>query len=447
MAIYPGRAAAPRSHRVPALLRAPLEGRTWREFLHLLLGLPIAVLCFAYTVVMTALGVGLLVTFLGVPVLAAALAGARALGALERVRARALLGLEVAGPAPVRPGRDRRGPLAWLGALLKDGASWRHLLYMVVRLPWAVAAFGVSLTLMALGWLLLLYPAYQWMFPAYWGQPGIQLYGDRDGYTAYYFDTPLRIAACCVLGLLVVLATPWVIRGLAQVDRVLVLGLLGPSLLEYRVRELETTRGTAFDTASADLRRIERDLRDGAQARLTAIESELGLAKETLAHDPRTAARMVDEAHGEVKLALRELRDLARGIHPAILTDRGLGPALSALAARCAVPVRVEVGLPARPAPAIEGLAYFTVAELLRNVGRHSGARSARVDVWRADDRLLLMVTDDGRGGATAVPAAGPAGHGLADLAGRLRSVDGMLLVDSPAGGPTSVTAELPWRQ
>ncbi|MBY8889460.1 sensor histidine kinase, partial [Streptomyces sp. PTM05] len=157
--------------------------------------------------------------------------------------------------------------------------------------------------------------------------------------------------------------------------------------------------------------------------------------------DPEEAARMVGEAHGEVKTALQELRDLARGIHPAILTDRGLGPALSAVATRCTVPVSVTVDLPSRPVPAIEGIAYFTVSELLANISKHSGAGRATVDVWRAEDRMLLQVGDDGRGGASA-----DAGSGLAGLAERLDAVDGVLVLDSPAGGPTRITAELPWR-
>jgi signal transduction histidine kinase len=150
---------------------------------------------------------------------------------------------------------------------------------------------------------------------------------------------------------------------------------------------------------------------------------------------------MVDEAHGEVKLALQELRDLARGIHPAVLTDRGLDAALSSVASRCTVPVRVTVELTDRPAEAVEGIAYFTVSELLQNVSKHSTARTASVDVWRAEDRLLLQVHDDGRGGARL-----DAGSGLAGLAERLGAVDGVLVVDSPEGGPTTVTAELPWR-
>ncbi|MBZ4322571.1 sensor histidine kinase, partial [Streptomyces huiliensis] len=137
----------------------------------------------------------------------------------------------------------------------------------------------------------------------------------------------------------------------------------------------------------------------------------------------------------------QELRDLARGIHPAVLTDRGLDAALSSVAGRCTVPVQVQVDLDTRPAPAIEGIAYFTVSELLQNVSKHSGARTARVEVWRSGSRVMLQVWDDGRGGASTA-----AGSGLAGLAERLGSVDGLLVVDSPAGGPTTVTAELPWR-
>ncbi|MFF4409028.1 sensor histidine kinase [Streptomyces sp. NPDC001404] len=428
--------------RVPAALRAPLEGRTWREFLHLVLGLPLSVLFFCYAVVMTCLGAGLLITFLGVPVLALALAGARGFGVLERARARALLRLEIAEPEPVKPRVQdgRSGPMAWVGALLKSGTSWRHLLYAVLHLPWAVFAFSVSVVLWTYSWALFLYPAWQWVFPTYVGRPGIQLYGNSSGH-AVYLGGPFAIGMTCALGLLLVLGTPWVIRGLAHVDRLLVTGLLGPSRLATRVAELEQDRGVAVDTAAADLRRIERDLHDGAQARLVALAMDLGLAKEKLAADPEAAARMVDEAHGEVKLALQELRDLARGIHPAILTDRGLGPALSALAARCTVPVSVSADLDTRPAPAIEGIAYFTASELLQNVSKHSRARAGRVEIWRSGERLMLQVRDDGQGGAG---TAG--GGGLSGLAERLGSVDGVLVVDSPAGGPTVVTAELPWR-
>ncbi|MER6061797.1 sensor domain-containing protein [Streptomyces sp. NPDC001792] len=424
-------------HRLPAALRAPFEARSWREFGYVLLSLPISIVLFTWTVTMVSLGAGLLVTFLGVPVLAAALAGCRGFGALERARARGLLRLDVAEPEPLR----MRGPgaLAWMGAVLKSGTSWRNLLYALVQFPWAVFSFSVAVSLWTMGWTLLTYPLWFWVFPAYAGQGGIQLYGDE--HHSVYLDNPFEITVTALVGLLFTLATPWIVRALTTVDGLLVRGLLGPSLLSARVVELESDRGMVVDTAAADLRRIERDLHDGAQARLVNLAMDLGLAKEKLREDPQAAARMVDEAHGEVKTALQELRDLARGIHPAVLTDRGLDAALSAVASRCAVPVRVEVDLPARPAPAIEGIAYFTVSELLQNISKHSRARSASVDVWRAEDRLMLQVIDDGVGGADVTR-----GSGLAGLAGRLDAVDGVFVVDSPEGGPTRVIAELPWR-
>ncbi|MGW2330639.1 sensor histidine kinase [Streptomyces sp. NPDC001700] len=432
----------PRRGLVPPVLRAPFEARVWREFLYLVISLPMAVLTFSYAAIMLSLGAGLLITFLGVPVLGAALAGCRGIGVVERARARALLRLRIAEPEPVRPASGKRGPVSWVGALLKSGTSWRHVLYALLHLPWAIFAFTVAMVFTCYGWGFATYPLWRWVFPTYIDQPGIELFGDDSRGRHFYLDTPFEVTASCVLGVLVLLATPWAMRALTAVDRLLVLGLLGPSRLATRVWELESDRGTVVDTAAADLRRIERDLHDGAQARLVALAMDLGLAKEKLDEDPEAAARMVDEAHGEIKLALQELRDLARGIHPAILTDRGLGPALSALAARCTVPVTVTVDLPQRPAPAIEGIAYFTVSELLQNISKHSAARTADVDVWRTENRVMLRVGDDGRGGA----GTAGAGSGLSGLAERIEAVDGALVVHSPPGGPTTVTVELPWR-
>ncbi|MFG2678317.1 sensor histidine kinase [Streptomyces sp. NPDC048392] len=432
----PGNTGA-RRHRLPAGLRAPFEARSWREFGYVLVGLPVGVLLFTYAVTMLSLGAGLLVTFLGVPVLAAALAGCRGFGAMERARARALLGLRVSDPEPLR--LRKQGAMGWMGAVLRSGTSWRSLLYALLQFPWAVFSFVVAVNVWAIGWAMLTYPLWFWVFPTYAGQDGLQLYGDETH--RIYLDNPFEITVTALVGLLFTLATPWLVRALTTVDRVMVHGLLGPSRLATRVVELESDRGVVVDTAAADLRRIERDLHDGAQARLVSLAMDLGLAKEKLREDPRAAAVMVDEAHGEVKTALQELRDLARGIHPAVLTDRGLDAALSAVASRCAVPVRVEVDLAERPASAIEGIAYFTVSELLQNISKHARATAAAVEVWRVDNRLLLQVVDNGVGGANA-----SAGSGLAGLAERLDAVDGILVVDSPAGGPTRVTAELPWR-
>ncbi|MGQ4387747.1 sensor histidine kinase [Streptomyces sp. SAS_270] len=434
---FRGAGADERRHRLPAPLRAPIEARSWREFGYVMLSFPISVVMFTFTVTMFSLGAGLLITFVGVPVLAATLASCRGFGSLERARARALLRLEVAEPEPLR--MKGHGALAWMGAVLKSGTSWRHLLYAVLHFPWAVFSFVVALNVWAYGWALLTYPLWFWIFPMYGGQGGLQLYG--DGTHSIYLDNPFEVTVTALVGLLFTMATPWIVRALTTVDRLMVHGLLGPSKLATRVVELESDRGVVVDTAAADLRRIERDLHDGAQARLVNLAMGLGLAKEKLTEDPQAAARMVDEAHGEVKTALQELRDLARGIHPAVLTDRGLDAALSAVASRCTVPVQVEVDLPSRPAPAIEGIAYFTVSELLQNISKHSRATVAMVDVWRVENRLMIQVTDNGVGGADV-----SGGSGLAGLAERLDAVDGILVVDSPVAGPTRITAELPWR-
>ncbi|MFD7744711.1 sensor histidine kinase [Streptomyces sp. NPDC059698] len=428
---------APAPHFLPAPLRAPLEARAWRELLYTLLSFPLSVVMFSFSITMVSMGAGLLVTFIGIPVLAAGLAVCRGFGVLERHRARGLLGVEVGDPERVQG--KTGGPMAWMGAILKSGVSWRHLLYTLLHFPWSTFTFVVAITLWSTGLTTLTYPLWFWLFPVFGGQGGLQLYGDDTH--REYLDSPFELAVAGGVGLVLVMVTPWIVRGLLSVDRLMVTGLLGPSRLATRVTELESDRGVVVDTAAADLRRIERDLHDGAQARLVALAMDLGLAKEKLADDPEAAARMVDEAHGEVKVALQELRDLARGIHPAVLTDRGLDAALSSIASRCTVPVQVEVDLDARPAQAIEGIAYFTVSELLQNISKHARATRATVDVWRAADRLMLQVTDNGRGGAS--PAAG---GGLAGLAERLDAVDGVLVVDSPPGGPTTVTAELPWR-
>ncbi|WP_405586080.1 sensor histidine kinase [Streptomyces sp. NBC_01190] len=451
-----GIATEERAHRAPTALRAPVEARTWRELGYLLLNLPMGITGFVWTVTMLSLGAGLLITFIGLPVLVVALGGCRAIGFAERARARALLRLPIEEPGPVRT--KGRGFFPWVGAQLGSGVNWRHAVYCLLHFPWGVFTFSVAVTLFTSGWGLLTYPLWHWAAPVYIGQQGVQAYGD-GGHRGWWLHTPLDLTLSVVAGALLVLALPWLVRGMAYVDRMLVAGLLGPSPLDTRVTELESDRGVVVDTAAADLRRIERDLHDGAQARLVALAMDLGMAKEKLLEDPAVGAAMVEEAHGEVKIALQELRDLARGIHPAILTDRGLGPALSAVAARCVVPVAVTVELPGRPVPAIEGIAYFTVSELLQNVSKHSGASRAGVDVWRVGDRLMVCVFDNGRGGASGgaggvgagpggVGLAGPGlvGSGLAGLAERLDSVDGVLVVDSPAGGPTRVTAELPWR-
>jgi signal transduction histidine kinase len=207
-----------------------------------------------------------------------------------------------------------------------------------------------------------------------------------------------------------------------------------------RARELQDRRARAVDESAARLRRIERDLHDGAQVRLAALAMTLGEIKENLEQSPADhhTLDLVGAAHQNAKDTLAELRDLARGIHPPVL-DRGLGPALGILAGTSAIPVALTVAVTERPSPAIEAMAYFCTAELLANVTKHSGASHVTISVTEPGSGLVLTVTDDGPGGARLVP-----GGGLAGLLERVQTVDGRLEVDSPPGGPTIVTIELP---
>jgi signal transduction histidine kinase len=205
-----------------------------------------------------------------------------------------------------------------------------------------------------------------------------------------------------------------------------------------RIQELETTRAGAVDVQEAELRRIERDLHDGAQARLVALGMNLGLAEQKLRSDPEAVRLLLAEARQGASEALEELRDLARGIHPPILTDRGLEAAVADLVARSPVPVTLAVDLPERPPPAVEIAAYFVVSEALANAIKYAGATELQVTVGRTREGLRIVVVDDGKGGAN------PAGNGLTGMRQRVEALDGRLIVASPEGGPTTVTAELP---
>jgi signal transduction histidine kinase len=244
-----------------------------------------------------------------------------------------------------------------------------------------------------------------------------------------------------VIGLLVLLAAAQLTRGFAVADAAMSRRLLGPRRdLAARVTELEISRERVVDAAEAERRRIERDLHDGAQQRLVALAMDLGRAKARFADDLDAAAGLVDQAHTQAKEALAELRNLVRGVHPPVLTERGLDAALSGLAALCPVPVDVHVDVPVRPKSSVEAVAYFMVAEALTNVAKHSRASHAKVVVegHGYPGTLTVVISDDGIGGADA------SGPGLSGLADRVAGVDGRLSVESPAGGPTIIAAELP---
>jgi len=413
-----------------------LRKRTWTELLYCFVGYVLGVAGFVFAVTMLSVSAGLAITFIGLPLLAVTLFAARGWGAAYRALGRSLLGIQVDGPLPRSAARN------WFVRWLGDKAGWRAVAFLLVQFPVAILDFVVAVTFVSTS----LFASTYWIW---WHTTPPQevdgVYHRGAELTPHYFlDTPGRIAVTTLIGIAALLITPWAIRGVLTLDRLLIKALLGPTDADRRVQQLEETRAIAVEDSAAALRRIERDLHDGAQARLVALAMSLGLAKEELTgDDPEAIARvksLIDSAHREAKDTIVELRDLARGIHPPAL-DRGLDEALATLAARAPLPVSVNVALPERPSPAVETIAYFCTAELLTNVTKHSGARHASISVLRGEHLLVLRVEDDGAGGAE---PGKEGGSGLTGLADRIATVDGTLAISSPVGGPTSVTIEIP---
>jgi signal transduction histidine kinase len=398
------------ARRRPGLLKAVLDAmrsaRTRRATLHALLGLPTCLVAgtviiglvvvwvaAAWSLLDGPTGGWVLVVIYAVVVLAGPVVlpwCARAFGALQRARFRKALGVEIAPPRRA-VGRWPMGPVRPWGA----AATWRQLGYHVLGLVAGPA--GAVLVLAT--------------FPA----------------------------------------APWVAPGVARLDERAARALLGPSRgeeLAQRVETLARSRAEVVAATDAERRRIERDLHDGAQQRLVSLAMNLGMARANLADAPGPARQAIEQAHDEATQALAELRELVRGLHPAVLSDRGLDAALSGLAARAPLPVRLRVDLARRCSPSVEAVAYFVVSEALTNVAKHAQAQRAEVTAERAGERLRIVVSDDGRGGAAIAPHEGAAadGHrsGLRGLAQRVAAVDGTLTVHSPTGGPTTITVELP---
>jgi signal transduction histidine kinase len=404
--------------------------RTWLAYIHHMTGLVIGLVSTVAAIVLLAVGVCTLpLALIGVPILGLAMRCAGWFAWFERTRFGFFLGKRIGSwPASVRAGY--RWGLVPRRRMYAERATWGELGYALARLPASVIAVALSMLAWSMSLILITLPLYNAALPAGGAQIGnVVLRG-----------TPV-LTASVVLGVLLLLASPQVTRGLAAVDVALAGLLLAPrSDLAARVTELEISREKVVDAAEAERRRIERDLHDGAQQRLVALAMELGRARAKFADDVDAAKDLVDQAHAEAKAALTELRDLVRGVHPPVLTDRGLDAALSGLAARCPVPVEVSVEVPVRPKGSVEAVAYFVVAEALTNVAKHSRATHANVVVegHGYPGTLSIVISDDGIGGAD------PAGAGLSGLAGRVAGVDGTLTVESPSGGPTIISAVLP---
>jgi signal transduction histidine kinase len=449
-------------------LREPFTRRTARECAHASVSLLIAIPLFAFTAVAVTVGLALSVSFAGLPLLAVSLRAARRLGEACRRLANRALAPRAERPRVFRLKRERPieapppfqpqpGFVGWIRSSLTDPVGWRACVYLLLKLP--IALLGAIGIIYIVAWGV----GYS-TFPVWWELiHSLAAHGDAvqvPGWLAWWTPNPVLVAqsvptlavsfALVPAGLCALVFSPWIVSGSNDLDRRLAARLLGPPLTQ-RVRDLEETRASAVDDSAVRLRRIERDLHDGAQAQMVAVAMKLGLAREKLGGaagaaadgwtaqvDLERALELVDAAHRSAKEAILELRDLARGIHPPVL-DHGLGTALTTLGARSGLPVEVIADLPERPSAAIETIAYFCAAELLANAAKHSHARHAVVEAVHVPGLLRLRVSDDGDGGARARD-----GGGLAGLAERLRTVDGTIAISSPRGGPTVVTVEMP---
>jgi signal transduction histidine kinase len=404
-------------------------GRLGKDTIYLVTGLPMGILTFTVAVTGWSTGLGLLITLIGFPVLLVTALALRGLSHVERGRAQ----LVVDEPLVARYSEPAKAGI-WerFKSILSDAQNWRDLGWSLLLLPVGIAGFTIAVTAIGTVLGLIFAPAWTWALWHSHDPVDLGLFHVTDIWTSL---------AATVIGIAVAPLGLALIRGSAAASGALAQALLAPRTeqLTERVEVLQATRAGAVDAAAAELERIERDLHDGAQARLVAIAMDLGLAQQKLDSDPEQARHLMAEAREGASAALVELRDLARGIRPALLAERGLGEAVRAFAARAPVPASVtaELGDARLPEP-VESAAYFVVAEALANVAKHAGAKRATVSLVRRGDSLEVLVVDDGHGGAN------PDGAGLKGLRARVEALDGTLGVASPAGGPTMLRVELP---
>jgi signal transduction histidine kinase len=405
------------------VVRAPVAGETWRSVAYTLLSLVVAVPAFA--VALAGLVAGTLSLVLaGLPLLVAVLAAARSAVRWFRWPARTALGWSWPGPAPLAG----RGVLGRARAVLADGQAWRALAYCFLRLPLAAVTAYLTVAALGIGLVSLTCPAWSPLRPA--GAGPIEVDSWRESWTV------------ATGGAVVLLVFPWLLLLLVRLDRLLVDALLAPDPAAQRIARLESGRAVLAADAATKLRRLERDLHDGTQARLVSLGVTLSRIDQRLDRiqgETGEIRDLVGAARANVTGGLAELRDIIRGIHPPALDD-GLATALATLGARSGLPVQVDVVLTEPPGDAVATTVYFAAAELLANAARHAGAHRVALRLTEHGTALRLSVTDDGRGGA----GAAGTGTGLAGLADRAEALDGHLEIRSPAGGPTTVTMTLP---
>ncbi|SDJ91836.1 sensor histidine kinase [Streptomyces indicus] len=440
---------ASRTHpavRALDLIGLPASARARRELLYAAANL-LPGLLGLLTLPLLAVAALLMPTLAGLRPIAAALAAGGRLAAVHRYLVRTLLGENVPAPPKRAPRTPEHRPVHRPAqAAVADPDSWRALAHALADVPVSLlnAAVQLFLRLYALAGVGYFFWYRQVRQPD--GSTGLVLPGSEAP-----LNTAPRILAVTAAGLLLLALAGWSGSQVCALSRWLARSLLGPSRLAGRVRDLEATRALAVRDSTTALRRIERDLHDGAQARLVAVAMTLTRAHSALDPArrtdtaPDTARDLVGQALAGTRTAIEELRDLVRGIHPPAL-DEGLDAALASLTADLTTTgstIRLDIDLPRRPDEVTETIAYFCAAELLTNATRHAAATTIDVRARLDGPDLLLTVRDDGRGGARPAPDA-RTGSGLAGLAERVRTVDGTLIIDSPPGGPTLATVRIP---
>lgn len=418
------------------------EWKVLNDSLFLILTFGLGLAWFISLVTLLAVGFGLVIVWVGMPILAATFGLAIWGAQLERSRIRVFLGVNIPNPylnlgdepAPLRRAHGiiakLRHPMldvffkrAW--RFVRSAQLWRDIVYLLLLLP--LGCLGLIVV---------------WLPVPFLAAPFIVVLGGDASTFFWNIDNLFEALLAFIAGAVVLVPSSMLVNIVANLNGEMGRRFLAPSteeVLSERVEELTESRSAIMRAMHLERRRIERDLHDGAQQRLVSLAMELGLAREKMGTDLEAARKLIDESHEDAKLVLAELRDLVRGIHPAVLTDRGLDAAISAIAGRSRIPVGVDIRLADRQPDEVEGTAYFVVVEALTNIAKHSEASEANVAIRRDRGWLRITVADNGKGGAD--PAEGSGLRGLSD---RITALDGRMVIESPPGVGTTLMVEIP---
>ncbi|WP_025273807.1 sensor histidine kinase [Haloglycomyces albus] len=422
---------------IDAPKRHSLFDRLTTDSRYLLVSFPLAIAGFVVAVVGVVLGISTAIIWIGVPILAAILVAGRGFSAAQRFLVRGVTYSEIPSVSYTTAPRGA-GKIRTLVQPIFDGQSWLNILWMFLVFPISIVTFVLTVTWWAGVIAGFTWPLWGWIIINTAGPSGIEYATEWLGWgTSYLAQSTLYVIG----GLFFAVTLPFVVRGCAAAQGELSRALLtATSQLTQRIDDLSASRSAAQSAENEALRRIERDIHDGPQQQLVSLGMELSRARRQMDRDPDAAREALDEAIGQTRTTIDELRSLSRGIAPPILTDKGLTAAIEALAARSPIPVELDVALWDRRYPQqSENTIYFATAEALTNAAKHSHASQLVITLRSTRTAISVCVADNGVGGASTGK-----GHGLAGLTERVKSVEGQISIDSPEGGPTVIVAEVP---